>query len=156
MLFRQALVENCWLQPCCVDAFPTLPDTMSLPHVPHRKALQESIVPVVRRSGKRSRCLLHGAGHLLTDIWSWSHNATPCCTFSSCERKLNNREITNHTIYRGRRVMVTHQALSGSTDEEFLQRMASTYPERFGEDLWRFFTAQVAPSLPERPVMIDL
>src|SRR5262245_49237300 len=52
--------------------------------------------------------------------------------------------------------MVTHQALSGSTDEEFLQRMASTYPERFGEDLWRFFTDQVAPSLPERPVIIDL
>src|SRR4029450_5457315 len=52
--------------------------------------------------------------------------------------------------------MVTHQVLSGSTDEEFLQRMASTYPERFGEDLWRFFSDQVAPSLPERPVMIDL
>src|SRR6266540_2040716 len=52
--------------------------------------------------------------------------------------------------------MVTHQALSGSTDEEFLQRMASTYPERFGEDLWRFFSAQVAPSLPDRPVVIDL
>jgi SAM-dependent methyltransferase len=70
--------------------------------------------------------------------------------------KLDNRQITNRAIYSGRRVMVTHQALSGSSDEEFLQRMASTYPERFGEDLWRFFTAQVAPSLPERPVMIDL
>ena len=80
----------------------------------------------------------------------------PCCTFLSCERKLDNREITNRAIYSGRRVMVTHQALSGSTDEEFLQRMTSTYPERFGEDLWRFFSAQVAPSLPERPVMIDL
>jgi len=52
--------------------------------------------------------------------------------------------------------MVTHQALSGSSDEEFLQRMVSTYPERFGEDLWTFFAAHVAPSLPERPVMIDL
>jgi len=43
--------------------------------------------------------------------------------------------------------MVTHQALSGSSDEEFLQRMVSTYPERFGEDLWTFFAARVAPSL---------
>ena len=52
--------------------------------------------------------------------------------------------------------MVTHQSLSGSTDEEFLQRMASTYGERFGEDFWAFFTAQVAPSMPQRPVIIDL
>lgn len=52
--------------------------------------------------------------------------------------------------------MVTHQALSGSTDEEFVQRMAGTYGERFGADFWAFFTAQVAPSLPPRPVMIDL
>jgi SAM-dependent methyltransferase len=52
--------------------------------------------------------------------------------------------------------MVTHQALSGSTDEEFLQRMASTYGERFGKDFWEFFTAHVAPSMPPRPVIIDL
>lgn len=52
--------------------------------------------------------------------------------------------------------MVTHQALSGSTDEAFVQRMTSTYKERFGADFWAFFTAQVAPYLPPRPVMIDL
>ena len=52
--------------------------------------------------------------------------------------------------------MVTHQSLSGSTDEEFLQRMVKTYGERFGEDFWAFFKEQVAPSLPPRPVMIDL
>jgi SAM-dependent methyltransferase len=52
--------------------------------------------------------------------------------------------------------MVTHQSLSGSTDEEFLQRMATTYPERFGEDFWAFFGGQVAPYLPPRPVLIDL
>jgi arsenite methyltransferase len=52
--------------------------------------------------------------------------------------------------------MVTHQSLSGSTDEEFLQRMVKTYGERFGEDFWAFFTAQVAPLLPPRPVIIDL
>ena len=52
--------------------------------------------------------------------------------------------------------MVTHQALGGSTDEEFLQRMARTYPERFGEPFWAFFTAHIAPHLPPRPVMLDL
>ena len=52
--------------------------------------------------------------------------------------------------------MPTHQALSGTSDEEFLQRMVGTYPERFGEDFWAFFTAQVAPYLPPHPVIIDL
>ena len=52
--------------------------------------------------------------------------------------------------------MVTHQALGGSTDEEFLQRLARTYPERFGEAFWAFFTTNVAPHLPPRPVMLDL
>lgn len=52
--------------------------------------------------------------------------------------------------------MVTHQALSGSTDEEFVQRMVNTYGERFGEDFWACFQEHVAPSLPLRPVIIDL
>lgn len=52
--------------------------------------------------------------------------------------------------------MATHQALSGTSDEEFLQRMVHTYAERFGDDFWAFFAAQVAPALPSRPVMIDL
>ena len=52
--------------------------------------------------------------------------------------------------------MPTHQAISGTSDEEFLQRMLPTYPERFGEAFWTFFTAQVAPALPPRPVIIDL
>lgn len=52
--------------------------------------------------------------------------------------------------------MVTHQSLSGSTDEAFVQRMAGSYGERFGADFWAFFTDHVAPSLPPRPVIIDL
>ena len=44
--------------------------------------------------------------------------------------------------------MVTHQSLSGSTDEEFMQRMARTYPERFDEAFWAFFTGHVAPHSP--------
>ncbi|ETX06273.1 MAG: hypothetical protein ETSY2_18115 [Candidatus Entotheonella gemina] len=31
--------------------------------------------------------------------------------------------------------MATHRSLSDSTDEEFVKRMATTYPERFGEPL---------------------
>jgi ubiquinone/menaquinone biosynthesis C-methylase UbiE len=34
--------------------------------------------------------------------------------------------------------------------------MVTTHPERFGEAYWAFFTARVAPSLPPRPVMMDL
>ena len=52
--------------------------------------------------------------------------------------------------------MVTHQSLSGSTDEEFMQRMAGSYPERFDEAFWAFFTEHVAPHLPPRSVMLDL
>lgn len=44
--------------------------------------------------------------------------------------------------------MATHQALSGVTDEAFLQRMVRTYAERFGASFWDFFTAHVAPRLP--------
>ena len=52
--------------------------------------------------------------------------------------------------------MVTHQALSGSTDEEFLQRMVGTFAERFGAAFWDFFATHVAPRLPPRPVIVDL
>jgi SAM-dependent methyltransferase len=52
--------------------------------------------------------------------------------------------------------MPTHQSLGGASDDELLQRMVATHPERFGEEFWAFFTARVAPHLPPRPVMIDL
>jgi SAM-dependent methyltransferase len=50
----------------------------------------------------------------------------------------------------------THQSLSGASDEEFLQRMVNTHPERFGPSFWEFFSAQVAPALPAQPVAVDL
>ena len=52
--------------------------------------------------------------------------------------------------------MPTHQSLSGASDEELLQRMVATHPERFGEPYWAYFDAQVAPALPPRPVVLDL
>ena len=52
--------------------------------------------------------------------------------------------------------MVTHQALSGATDEEFLQRLVRTYAERFGASFWEVFTTHVAPRLPPRPTIVDL
>ena len=54
--------------------------------------------------------------------------------------------------------MPTHQSLSGATDEELLQRMIATHPERFGDAFWAFFAASVAPSLAPhpRPVIVDL
>jgi SAM-dependent methyltransferase len=52
--------------------------------------------------------------------------------------------------------MPTHQSLSGATDEELLQRMIVTHPDRFGDAYWAFFSHRVAPLLPSHPVMIDL
>lgn len=52
--------------------------------------------------------------------------------------------------------MVTHQSLSGSTDEEFVERMATTYADRFGEPFWTFFAAAVGEALPAHPVVVDL
>ena len=52
--------------------------------------------------------------------------------------------------------MPTHQSLSGASDDDLLQRMVKTHPERFGEDYRKFFDAHVAPHLPSRPTMIDL
>jgi SAM-dependent methyltransferase len=52
--------------------------------------------------------------------------------------------------------MATHQALSGTSDEDFLQRLVSNHHERFGADFWATFTAQIAPALPPQPVIVDL
>ena len=52
--------------------------------------------------------------------------------------------------------MTTHQELSGSTDELFLERMVNSYPQRFGESYWNFFSAHVNSRLPEQPVVIDV
>jgi len=52
--------------------------------------------------------------------------------------------------------MPTHQSLSGATDDELLQRMVQTHPDRFGAPFWEFFTAEIAPALPPEPVVIDL
>src|SRR5688500_8931910 len=55
-----------------------------------------------------------------------------------------------------RTTMVTHQVLSGSTDEEFVERMATTYADRFGEPFWSLFTKEVAPALPVDFMAVDL
>ena len=52
--------------------------------------------------------------------------------------------------------MPTHQSLTGTSDDDLLQRMVKTHSERFGDAYWKFFDAQVAPHLPPRPTLIDL
>jgi len=52
--------------------------------------------------------------------------------------------------------MPTHQSLTGVTDEELLQRMIVTHPDRFGDEYWTFFSHRVSPLVPSHPVMIDL
>jgi SAM-dependent methyltransferase len=50
----------------------------------------------------------------------------------------------------------THQSLAGASDEDLLQRMVATHPERFEAPFWAFFDAHVGRRLPPRAVMIDL
>jgi SAM-dependent methyltransferase len=52
--------------------------------------------------------------------------------------------------------MPTHQSLAGSSDDELLRRMVDTHADRYGDAFWEFFASRVGPSLPVRPVMVDL
>jgi SAM-dependent methyltransferase len=52
--------------------------------------------------------------------------------------------------------MPTHQEIGGLSDTELLQRMVTTYPERFGDAFWTFFANGVGPRLPAQPVVMDL
>ena len=52
--------------------------------------------------------------------------------------------------------MPTHQSLGGASDEDLLQRMVATYPERFDAAFWAFYDTHVGRRLPPRAVMIDL
>lgn len=52
--------------------------------------------------------------------------------------------------------MPTHQSLSGASDDELLQRMVATHPERYGDVFWAFFAKGVASDLPPSPVIVDL
>src|SRR5262245_57368844 len=74
----------------------------------------------------------------------------------SCPTRQRRPWCRNNSKTGDSTMVTTHQSLSGSTDEAFVQRMAGSYGERFGADFWAFFTDHVAPSLPPRPVIIDL
>jgi SAM-dependent methyltransferase len=50
----------------------------------------------------------------------------------------------------------THQSITGSSDEDLLQRMIATHGERFDAPFWAFFGARVGPHLPARPAIVDL
>jgi ubiquinone/menaquinone biosynthesis C-methylase UbiE len=50
----------------------------------------------------------------------------------------------------------THQSITGSSDEDLLQRMIATHGERFDSPFWAFFGHRVGPHLPARPVIVDL
>jgi hypothetical protein len=52
--------------------------------------------------------------------------------------------------------MATHQSLSGTNNEAFVQRMVTTYPDRFRDPFWVFFTAAVGSALPADFVTVDL
>ena len=52
--------------------------------------------------------------------------------------------------------MVTHQSLTGGTDDELLQRMVRTYAGRYNDDFWALFDQHVRPRLSARPTVVDL
>ncbi len=51
--------------------------------------------------------------------------------------------------------MTTHQQLTGSTDDEFLQRMIDSAAHRFTDAFWALFDAEVRPRLPDAPAVVD-
>ena len=51
--------------------------------------------------------------------------------------------------------MTTHQQLTGSTDDEFLQRVVDSTGRRYTDSFWALFDAEVRPRLPEAPAVVD-
>ena len=52
--------------------------------------------------------------------------------------------------------MASHQQISGISDEDMVLRMINSHDDRFDPTFWDFFTATVAPRLPETPAIVDL
>jgi SAM-dependent methyltransferase len=52
--------------------------------------------------------------------------------------------------------VATHQSLSGTSDEDLLQRLVSNHRERYGAEFWLTFSTHIAPMLPPQPVVVDL
>jgi SAM-dependent methyltransferase len=52
--------------------------------------------------------------------------------------------------------MTTHQSISGQTDDDLLQRMIRTHPNRFGDAYWEVFDQHVLPRLGLVPTVVDL
>lgn len=52
--------------------------------------------------------------------------------------------------------MATHQEISGISDQAFVERMAARYPERFNDQYWSVFKANVGRHLPAEPGIVDL
>lgn len=52
--------------------------------------------------------------------------------------------------------MPTHQEIGGMSDEQLLQRMVTSYAERFSATFWDFLTTEVLPRVRQRPVVMDL
>jgi SAM-dependent methyltransferase len=52
--------------------------------------------------------------------------------------------------------MATHQQLTGTSDEAFLQRMIDAYPQQFGAPFWTYLSDAVFPHVPAKPVVVDL
>jgi SAM-dependent methyltransferase len=52
--------------------------------------------------------------------------------------------------------MPTHQEIAGFSDDEMVQRMIDTHPERFDTAFWDVFAAHVKNRLPAQPVVVDI
>jgi SAM-dependent methyltransferase len=52
--------------------------------------------------------------------------------------------------------MVTHQQLSGSTENHFLERQRIRYGVRFNDEFWSFFDERVRPWLGDEPTIVEV
>lgn len=52
--------------------------------------------------------------------------------------------------------MTTHQQLSGSTEDHFLERQRIRYAVRFNDEFWSFFDDHVRPRLGDRATLVEV
>lgn len=52
--------------------------------------------------------------------------------------------------------MATHQEIAGVSDQELVDRMVASHPERFSEKFWEYIARHITPDLPDTPRVADV
>lgn len=60
------------------------------------------------------------------------------------------------TTQESREPVTTHQQIANVTDEEMVERMVSSYAERFDDLFWDYFESHVTPQMVPGPTIVDV